>query len=119
MNISMAAMASRCCFKPDAVSRRCASLERVGGDAEPYIWQRLFDPELEELTMDAWRALERIGFIHLADQISDLPIDAGPTETAGSRSPPPVEPGARSMLLDDSCRLHQHHDLEALRPESV
>jgi hypothetical protein len=91
----------------------------VGGDAEPYIWQRLFDPELEELTMDAWRALERIGFIHLADQISDLAIDAGPTETAGSRSPPPVEPEARSMLLDDSCRLHQHHDLEALRPESV
>jgi hypothetical protein len=77
------------------------------------------DPELEELTMDAWRALERIGFIHLADQISDLAIDAGPTETAGSRSPPPVEPEARSMLLDDSCRLHQHHDLEALRPESV
>ena len=77
------------------------------------------DPELEEFTMDAWRAPERIGFTHLADQVSDLAIDARPTETAGSRSPPPVEPEARSMPLDDSCWLYQNHDLEALRPESV
>ena len=69
--------------------------------------------------MDAWCAPERVGLTHLADQSSDLAIDARPTETAGSRSPPPVEPEARSMPLDDSCRLHQHHDLKALRPESV
>jgi hypothetical protein len=77
------------------------------------------DPELEELTMDAWCVPERVGLAHLADQISDLAIDARTTETAGSRSPPPVEPEARSMPLDDGRRLHQHHDLEALRPESV
>ncbi len=69
--------------------------------------------------MDAWCAPERVGLTHLADQSPDLAIDARPTETAGSRSPPPVEPEAHSMPLDDSCRLHQHHDLEALRPVSV
>ena len=77
------------------------------------------DPKLEEFTMDAWCAPERVGLTHLADQSPDLAIDARPTETAGSRSPPPVEPEARSMPLDHSCRFHQHHDLEALRPESV
>src|SRR6266481_9492257 len=77
------------------------------------------DPELEEFTMDAWCVPERVGLTHLADQSPDLAIDTWPTETAGSRSPPPVEPEAHSMPLDDSCRLHQHHDLEATRPESV
>jgi len=77
------------------------------------------DPELDEFTMDAWRAPERIGFAHLANQISDLAINTWPTKTAESRPPPPLKPNARLMPLDNSGRLYQHHDLEALRPEPV
>jgi hypothetical protein len=74
------------------------------------------DAELEQFTVDAGAAPERVGNAHLADQFASL---ASYRPSTRSRAPTPVEPKALAVPLDHSGWLHEHHRLEATRPHGV
>jgi hypothetical protein len=83
--------------------RRCiSSSHHVLGDC------RLadLDAELEELSVNPGRAPERVGGVHLPNQITSLAIHRRPS---CSRTPAPKEVEALTVPLDDCGRLDQHH----------
>jgi hypothetical protein len=77
------------------------------------------DPELKEFAMDAGGAPERIGPTHLADQIADLVSYRRPAAVMAPGPPPPVAAETLAMPLDDGCRLHQGHRVQAAWPEPI
>ncbi len=69
--------------------------------------------------MDSGGAPERIGLAHLAYQIADLVSYRRSAAAAGRGSPPPVPAKTQVMPLDDGCRLHQDHRVQAAWPEPI
>ena len=69
--------------------------------------------------MDPGGAPERIGPAHLACQIADLASYRRPAGAVASGSPPPGPAETLVVPLDDGCRLHQDHRVQAAWPESI
>src|SRR5204863_4090707 len=69
------------------------------------------DPELEELSMDAWCAPEWIGEAHLSDQPADFRRYARPSDSP-TRFPAPERAEARSMPADNGLRLDDRDGIQ-------
>jgi len=82
----------------EQVERRCGDDEHVnrynvwkvfaqkappsrGGDPPPDRGLPDLDVQLEELSMNAWGAPQRVGVAHAADQITDFWVDPGSSRT--------------------------------------
>jgi hypothetical protein len=74
------------------------------------------DTELEQLTVDPWRAPERVSEAHLTDQFASC---ASYRPSSRPRTPTPVEPKALAVPLDHGGGLHQHQHFEATGPHSL
>src|SRR6478672_2574357 len=72
------------------------------------------DAELEELSMDAGSAPERIGEAHLADQPPTFRRYAGPARTP-TRFPAPEAAKASSVPADDGLRLNDRKYIQNAR----
>jgi hypothetical protein len=70
---------------PPSLAGRLPSLDRVLGDAR----LRDFKPELEQFTVDAWRAPKRIFDAHPPDQYAQLRVDLR-SPSPSTRFPTPV-----------------------------
>jgi hypothetical protein len=89
---------------------RCHVL-RNGGLAD-------IDAELEELSMDAGSAPERIGEAHLADQPPNFRRYAGPARTP-TRFPAPEAAKASSVPAEDGLRLNDRKCIQNARCNPV
>ena len=64
------------------------------------------------LSVNPRRAPQRVGGVHLPNQITSLAIHRRPS---CSRTPAPKEAEALTVPLDDRCRLNQHHRIHTPR----
>jgi len=76
------------------------------------------DSKLEQFAVQPWCAPQEIGSAHVANQIPDLPRNAGTTSFSPTTFPLPEELKSFSMPGDDGLRLDEHEALAPLRPEA-
>jgi hypothetical protein len=74
--------------------------------------------ELEELSMDAGSAPERIGEAHLADQPPNFDKHLGPAGSS-SRLPPPEQAKASAMPAYNGCRLYDRERIQNTRRNPI
>jgi hypothetical protein len=74
------------------------------------------EAELEQFAVDTRRSPERVGGVHLPNQIPNLAIHRRPSR---SRAPAPKQAKTLTMPLDNGGRLDQHHRVQTARPQSV
>jgi hypothetical protein len=72
------------------------------------------DPQFQEFAVNSWRAPQRVGFRHRANQLADVPRNARSTHVA-SALPRPEEPEAATVPGEDRLGLDDHDG----RPPSV
>src|SRR3954451_19496384 len=76
------------------------------------------DAELEELSMDAGSAPERVREAHLADQLPNFEKHLGPAHSS-SRLPLPEQPKASGMPANNGCRLDDRERIQNTRRDPI
>jgi hypothetical protein len=74
------------------------------------------DPELQQFTMDARRAPQRVLHTHPPDQVPDLNRYLRPA-AARTRLPSPIEPKTKPMPAQHSVRLDNHDGIPQRRKQ--
>ncbi len=87
-------------------------------DVPAYRPFRDLEAQLQQLTMNAWGAPQRILSAHAANEISNLARDWPPATATPTRLPCPEEAEAFAMPADHCCRLGDHQGAAPIRPEA-